>query len=976
MGAAIRTARESGSVIVVAGEAGIGKSRVSAEAIVIAKELGAIALLGNCSERAHAAYAPVVSALRSYLHAADSAEAERLFSGPARLAGTLLPDVARALNIAMTAGQPAAEHLFAALWHVFRRLGERRPTVLLVEDVHWADQDTLDLLMYVAREAPELGLCLVLTARPDELRSGHPLVPVLSSLRRLSWVTEIPLHPLRRAGVEQMLTALLDTTVAPALVDAMVERTGGVPYFIEELCASLDVKSLGANASATFATPLTPALPLSLRDALLSRLKSLGWEQLRLLQVAAVAGERVDRRLLAAAAATDLDRVDEIVDAGVRLHVLVEVIEAGAPRHYFRHALMRDALIAELPSRDARDAHRRVAGALRSRYADTAAIAAVLSQHYQEADEPAEALPFELEAARYASGRVAPAETLVHFETALRLAAQVGADELPILLDAADAAITTYGAPLEGGLALARRARSLARDRGAPIEEARALNLISTQVWKDGRFDEAIGLSEAALDLVAGRDDAAEAAAIARIVSHLATAGHRERMPALIARGTALASASENLRALAKLQKVSGLCADDSVTAEEAFTSSIRTARTAGDVELEAEVLSDASYTALLHGRLRRAREAGERALALLGAAGDRPPFIVMLLAYVEALSGDLDGALGRVRSVSPQTLEQASAQTRTLALHALSEIQRRRGDRRAALDTAESARRLAEETGTAWQFTGIIEVCVHFALDDGAAEAGIACFLDGSWPPVWQHSPDVARHLALRHDTTLRRFVDRVEEWTASRAMTVSRGPGAIAARDFCRGLLALQQGDVNAAGTLLAASAARFSELPTPARQAEALIALAQANVMAGQRRRAVTTLLEAREIARALTASALEREVAAAMGELGVRMPRETARMQPGGLSAKEAEVAALIAAGSTNADIAARLVASPRTVANHVSNILAKLELHNRSEVARWAMAHGLAAPARRAAVPPSGEPQRLTVLKIAAARRTR
>ena len=937
---------DSGSVVTILGEAGCGKSRVSQESVAAARERGTTVLAGACMEGQLSAYAPVVDALRRHLRNATKTQAARLFSGAARFAAVLVPEVADASRVAAPARPIAAEHLFASLSHVFHRLALERPVLLLIEDLHWADADTLDMLMYLAREAPELRLCVVLNARSDGLAAEHPLLRVLSALRRLPWAIEVVLRPLDRNAVELMMRALLDAPVSAALVDAMTERSGGVPYFIEEICSSLDVVSMPDPALTDPSTAaLRVVLPPSLRDAMLSRLARLDAGTLWLLQLAAVAGDRVDRRLLADAAQTEIARIDEAIDAALRQGVLVEAVEERAVRQGFRHALMREALVSELGSVDARDAHRRVADSLARKQAGTNADAAAVSRHYEAAGEPAEALHFSLEAARYADQRVAPAETLAHLTAALRLAAQTGADELPILMDAAAAGIRSGGAHAADVESLAQRARALARERGAVVQEANALNLISACRWNAGDTDAAIVLSAGACDLVRGRDDSAEADSLARRMVWLAAARRDESVPSLLARGRAVASASGNLRALSDMERAAGLCAADSAAAEEAFAASMRAARAANDVEREIDALSDASVTALLGGRIRRARDGAERALAAVDPGVEALPQVSMLLAYATALAGDLDGALRRVAAVS---VERLLAGPRAYAYGALVESYLRRGEATPALAAADAVHRLAAEDGSGPALAQQLYVRVHAALGDESAAHILEPLLNGHLQPHWLVSPDVVRFLARRGEgKRLHNFVKRVDEWTDVGATPASRGPGGRAARDFCDGVLAAYRHDWVSASARLEASVTAFAELPIPARQVEALIELAHARVGEGQRRSAVRLLLEGRAIADQITASGLELEVAAAMRELGARTPANAYRVaQLGGLSAKEAEIAVLIGAGRSNREIAELLVVSPRTVANHVSNILAKLELHNRGDVARWTMSRGI------------------------------
>ncbi len=166
----------------VSGQAGVGKSKLAAEALRLAEELGLGRLVGHCTSGATVPYAPFVTALRRRTRTLEPDALARLFDGPALLAAALLPEAAAAVGLPV--GVPAQDDLFAAVWQVLNRLSGRDGCLLLLEDLHWADPDSLRLLTYLAREMTDLNVWLVGTFRSDELHRRHPLALALAELGR------------------------------------------------------------------------------------------------------------------------------------------------------------------------------------------------------------------------------------------------------------------------------------------------------------------------------------------------------------------------------------------------------------------------------------------------------------------------------------------------------------------------------------------------------------------------------------------------------------------------------------------------------------------------------------------------------------------------------------------------------------------------------------------------------------------------
>src|SRR6516164_9398722 len=282
----------SPATVVVAGEAGVGKTRLVTELIARVRGQGALALAGGCLDVGEGvvAYAPLVEALRSLGGAVDAAGLERVLGGARAELARLVPELGpleAGAEAAAGAGALVPGRLFELLLGVLHRLAERGPLLLVVEDLHWADQSTRDLLGFLVRNL-RAGVALLLTYRSDELHRRHPLRPFLAELDRSGRTERLELARLGRRELSELLAGILGEPAPAAVAQEILARSQGNPFFAEELLAARGGGDGGSGE-----------LPEALRDLLLARVEALPQPAQRLLQVAAVAGQRVDHDLLA-----------------------------------------------------------------------------------------------------------------------------------------------------------------------------------------------------------------------------------------------------------------------------------------------------------------------------------------------------------------------------------------------------------------------------------------------------------------------------------------------------------------------------------------------------------------------------------------------------------------------------------------------------------------------------------------------------
>jgi DNA-binding CsgD family transcriptional regulator/Arc/MetJ-type ribon-helix-helix transcriptional regulator len=965
--AALRTAVDRASsgdatTVLVAGEAGVGKSRLVEELMRTARDDGALVLLGRCVDvgDGELAYAPIAGALRSLSAHVDGTELDvALGPGRAELA-RLVPDLAG--EDASPAAGPGAfgkARLFELLLGTLGRLGQRRPVVLVVEDLHWADGSTRDLMRFLVRSSAGERLALIATYRTDDIYRMHPLRPYLVELRRDARVERIDLARFSRAEFTDHVAAILGTLPSVASLDRLYERSEGNAFFTEELLAAAG----------------SGELPASLRDALAVHLERLPPPAQRVVRVMAAAGRRVDHRLLERVAAVPADELSAAVRAALDARVIVPARDGRA--YEFRHALLREAAYAELLPSEREALHAVLARELE---ADPelggAAFAGEVAHHWHAAGERERALVASVRAGREAERVYAHPEALRHFQRALELweraapRARAGLDRVELAERAAEAASATGETQL--AIALAQRAVELAeperagRAGRAGPQYARLARLL----WDGGRGADALSVSARAIALTPP-DRTAE----------------RARM----------------LECHARLLLLTGRAQEAQAPIDEA----IAIARELGDPEIEAATLATRIIT--MEGRADAGIAAGREAL-LAAQRCDDPDSLMR--AYINAgeafdhggrvqdaidlgregiehsrrlgmeramgmhMQGEIAGRLvklGRYEEAAEaieQGLRLAPEGTAAVARHhAAAALAARRGDAAAAEAAEALSRASATEAGTGQSIARGTAALAELALWDGDAErAGAiveqALALVRGAEYVWYSAPLYALGAWALADRALR-----------ARAAGADRD--ADEAHAAARGLLArlddqLIDGGVPEVAAYRAQAHAELTRLvdaPSPAawedarrrwewlgfpfhaavcgwREAEALL------LTGTDRERAAELLADARREAEALGArplaaavEALARRARIAIDVSGAGMPEEP----PAGLTQRELEVLCLVAEGQTNRQIGAVLFISEKTVSVHVSRVLAKLGAANRAQAATIAHRLGIAAP---------------------------
>ncbi len=955
----------------VEGDAGIGKTRLVGELVGEAARGDARALIGHCVQfldRAPA-LAPVAGVLRQLVDDGPPALVERILDPWRPALGRLLPGGAAGTGTGGGGADSAAgveagldtDRLFDALLGLFGSLAARQPTVIVFEDVHWADRSTLDLLEYLGRNLTTEPLLIVATLRADAVDRGHPLRSLVAELERLPRVTRILLAGLDDAEVAELATELLGGRALEAeLLDAVRRRSEGNPFFAEELVAAHP----GAGA----------ALPDSLRGFLASRLTRLSDEAMTVLKAAAVAGRVVHHELLAAVASADgLSQAElhrglrEVTDLGILR------AERGSSVYTFRHALLQEAVDEELLPFEHSGLHRLVAETLVARPELCAegpgAVAAELAAHWTGAGDLPRALEAAFAAARAELAVGARSEAIEHFEMALGLWDRV--PEAPALAgcDLAQALAETAGVcDAQAEFARAelhlRRAVGLVDASSLPVRSGFLRAKLGRCLWYGGAAGDGMTELTAGLALIPGEPPSPERFhALAWKAQLLLIESRFDAAIALAEEALAVAGVvaleAGTADALCTLGTAIGLKGD--LGRAEPLLSEARVRAMDFD-EIEAVVRSICNRAAVLaaNGRAAEAVDIALEGLALVERAGlgrSRIRSLVIPAAALAIDTGDLastDQLLDRVRGWQAPGLDGVS-------LH-LTEAQLAlwRGDLARAHDQCRRAR----EIGSSYDDPeSVVWICM--------LESAIARWrgdIDAATAAVERACDVIAETGGTYHNRVVALEAVRVEaEASAIKRsdladrlhQTASWAADTPAAQDLDR----VFQVAVNAERGRIrgAADPALFlmaeAEFERVGLGLEALVCgFRAAEALAGVSDRAASATIGSR-VHRTATGlgvwliqgelELLARRARLDLGDTEIDLrdpPSSPAESAPFGLSIRELEVLALVCEGLTNKQIAPQLYVSPKTVAAHVSSILAKLGVATRGEAA--AMAHRL------------------------------
>ncbi|MFD8806399.1 AAA family ATPase [Streptomyces sp. NPDC059597] len=977
-----RAAQGEPQALLLGGEAGVGKTRLTEEFGALAAARGAVVARGGCVEIGADGlpFAPFSGALRTLRAALPDPFADAANGQEAELA-RLLPELGES-TAAHRPDEQGTARLFELTARLLERASAERTVVLVLEDLHWADTATRHLLAYLFRTLRTGRVLLLATYRSDDIHRRHPMRPLLAELDRLRTVRRLELARLTREEVGRQIAGILAAEPDPRQVDAIFERSDGNAFFVEELAVA------GCEGCGTGLTD-------SLRDLLLVRVEALPESAQRVVRIVAEGGSTVEHRLIAAVARLAEDDLIEALRAAVGAHILIPDPDGDGYR--FRHSLVREAVADDLLPGERSRLNRRYAEALEADPGLVPADARLLrlAGYWYHAHDPAKALPAVLDAAVVARRRHAYTEQLRLLERATALW-DTAPDEIRAALRPLDC-VDVYPAPAlppgepgrpaaplryvdllaeavvagnfggerERALKICKRALRLLEDEPDPLRAAwfwvQRSRLVQALARGDGRRELATAqdlvrglppseMHAEVLTLVAGwsmlHDPGPDAfAAAKRAVEYARMVGAREmELHARLTLGSLMIDAGGIEAGLAELRQVSADALAEGVTevARRAY------------INLPAVLLN--------LGRQREAEPLLREGLEFARRSGPRDPQAWMWGNLADTLYAlghwtEAAEAAGRALRTGTSARPQGGGAL-SLARFALS-----RGDSAAASRHLAVAReRYGTQDPMPQQWLPVARVALGVAAAEGrfedaraelrtALERGVPTGAHrDAWPLLRAAAtteadlrtlpaaePGRAAHLALLRET-VRTMPTGIPLWRAYEEWTRAE----------------LLRAEDRATAAVWSPVAGAFECLDRPYDLARVRYRLAEALLAEGgedERDRAVELLRLCAAVAGHLGARPLAEAVARLVRRARLtlaRVPKQAlAVADPAaalGLTERERDVLRLVSAGRTNRQIAEELFISPKTASVHVSNILAKLGVSSRGEAA--ALAHRL------------------------------
>ncbi|MEA2134043.1 MAG: hypothetical protein QOC68_1952 [Solirubrobacteraceae bacterium] len=954
-----RAATGAPGVVLVAGESGVGKSRLLSELAAAALESGALVLRGDCIElgEGELPYAPIVGALRDLVRLVEPGTLDELpVAGRAELA-RLVPELAPA---AAPRGTPSQPVLFEAALALFARLAEDQPVLLVLEDVHWADRSTRDLFAFLARNLRRERVLVVASYRSDELHRRHPLRGLLAEVERLPGTERVALARLSLAEVEEQLAGILESPPSADLVARVHARSEGNPFFAEELVAA------GAE----------DRLPDSLRDALMLRIEALSDEAQGLLRVLAVAGRPVPGALLATAVGASDDALSSPLREAVT-HNIVTVTDAEG-QFRFRHALFGEAVYDDLLPGERARLHRAVAQALAADPARAGASesigAAELAHHWHAAHDLPAALISAVRAGIASRSAGALAEAARQFSVALELWDQVpGAEERAGISHGALLQQTGETAHLAADHDQAAALLTLAvhelEDAGDATAAALAQSQLGRCLWAAGRSSEGLAAHSRAVELMPATPTAERAEVLALLARTLML---KDRVPeSLPVAEEALAIARAVGARQPEGHALNTLGVDTAQLLDrEAGIEHVRAALQIAE-ELGAREDIGSGYMNLgdlidQSGRIEEAAELAIEGIAVCERVGVGRLFGPFLGGEISLRLIRL-GRYGHAERLIDQGLRLQPTGLAQVGLHqARAQLLIERGEPELAAPELELVRNIVARADDVQWLAPFVATEMELALwrGDADAAAGVAeraLSRLGGAVYVSQIAPLHAHALRAEADRRARARArsepappDRTGELRAGVGDLLGprSGPEVHAWAALARAEAERADDGAGAAG--FGEAAGLFAALAMPFRTAYARFREVEAALAEGARGRDVADRLgDARALASEIGATLLLAEIEglARRGRVPLATTDEVEAVAPPpsdhfGLTPRELEVLALVAEGHTNREIGDQLYMSDKTASVHVSRILSKLSVRNRGEAAATAHRLGL------------------------------
>jgi DNA-binding CsgD family transcriptional regulator/tetratricopeptide (TPR) repeat protein len=948
------------ATVMLGGDAGMGKSRLIEEFCARARSRGSLVAIGACTpaEGGGLPYGPVVGVLRDVARQLPAGDVAGVLGFAQRSLGLAAPIESDA-DAAPTSGLVKTK-MFEALLQSVEALAARASVVLVFEDLQWADSASIEVIDFLTRNLHDNPVLLVATYRADEVERGGALRRLLAELGRHNRVSQLELPGLDRVEIARLLTDIVGGAPDWTLVDAVLTRSGGNPFFAEELAAARHAK----------------ALPTVLRNVVMMRIERLSTQASHVVGVAAAAGASVHYRLLSGAARIDADELDAAVAEAVEQKVLVADEDENSFR--FRHALLREAAYdALLPGERAR-LHRAVAQALTEHPELGAAgpgyAVMELAEHWWAANDWPEALRASVTAANAAAAVLAMPEAYAYYERALSAGERLpidsdawqGIDRIDLDMKAADAGYMS--GETQRAVDLVRRALDALDADTDPRRAAICYTMLGRNAWAIGDSQLALdALHQAAALLPADAPSLELAGILAEEARSLMLMSHYDRGEAKAREAIAIARAVGARMEEGHALNTLGCILGDRGDIDQGLAlvrESLAIAEELGNADQLYRAYNNLAHVLGTAGRLEEAAglvfegdSTNDKFIGIrLGAAGQNSAESLIRLGRLD----EADDLLQRITRGSGNCVFGPFAVRAMIAI------------RRGALDDATALLVTAEEMSggldtvnvQGWLHTLRAEINLergepHAALEDVDRALTTAVGVEEDTLIVEMHSLGlraIADDLEVSRARQRRIDLDKVQRLASGMLGEVDGLMAARAARGFA------QTPMITAFVALCRAEASRLTEPDADLwREAAALWdATQEAYPAAYCRWREAEVLLNARlDRKRAVESAQAAWRCAVEMGaplfrerveRLAERARITLAPAEPVdisttrsvaedlGLTPREVEVLAQLAKGRTDRQIAEELFISKKTASVHVSNLLRKLDASSRIEAA--------------------------------------
>jgi DNA-binding CsgD family transcriptional regulator/tetratricopeptide (TPR) repeat protein len=929
------------AAVVLAGDAGIGKTRLVTEISAEVQAQGGVVLLGHCLGLGQAAppFLPILEII-SQLHAATE-DTEIVESTERLLRADVAGDQVR---------------LFDGVLALLVRAARSAPVLVVIEDLHWSDPSTRDLLLFLLSRLGSSRILVLLTYRSDDLNRQHPLRPWLASVARMRGVRRVDVEPWGPEAARAFARALLPEGQADdELVADVATRSEGNAFFAEELM------SAASGGAAELSDVLT--------SVLLDRIERLSSAAQRVVRAAAIVGQRdLWASSLEGLVATDVvglapAEIESALRECVQSHVLV-VAHDGA--YAFRHALLREALLADmLPGESAR-LHGAYVAVLEAE--QPSGWQAAIAFHATRAGDLPRALRARLEASAVAGEFAAHSDALAHVEKALALwpavtdpEAVTGVDELTLLLRACDEA--TAAARTDRALSYARAAVEMATATGAVLQQAGARRRIAKLLYNSGEWREAERQIALAWALLENEPSTAERAWVMSTMSYgEITPERRDLAERAIAEARAVGAQgaeADALISLAFLLQHEG----DVDGAMERLQEARRKAREGGADDTELRAFFNMAILRYDHDRIPEAVEIAQEGIAVAARHGRSWSGYGRELTWLLCLVDIARGAFTEVMTRTTAALEAVPAGERELVLSTRVLAASWLGDWKlldadvAALGTAEQIAgavltgRVSEAMAghgivNSWLWRGrpdLVEQALTAALarpeyPDDLAEIRIGAALLAARADALGHGAPRSHDPGWSTEEILQR-VERVAQVGVPRGNQLGAEGRMWLAR--ARAEAARARGENDPGLWRAVVEVAEYGERP---HEALARWRLGEALLTAGDRTGG-DELIRAHALATEMAAAPLSAAVEAACRRFKITLPGRR-RIGTDLLTPRERSVLERVARGLTNRAVGAELFISEKTVSVHLTRVMAKLGATSRTEAVALAMSRGL------------------------------